>query len=454
VIVNTRKGLRLLALCAGSALLAISILAGPPKEFGGKKTLNPLARAAQTHGPLVGAVTDTSAKIFARTNKPATVAIETTTNPDVWPGVRSDSIQTAEESDDTAIVPITGLTAETKYYYRILVDGMPQQSAPYPSFRTFPPPGSFRDFTFIVISDTDHVPDGQDAPVYAKVDEEDPAFVIQIGDFDHSVPLTLDQMRRQHQDVRDGPYPSSIAFHEHIAPRFPFFHVWDDHDYGTNDSDKTFPGRADALKAFKEYYPVPDLPNPDAGIWHKFRYAQCEFFMLDLRSQRDPNASADGPDKSMLDGDNIPNGQKQWLKDSLVGSTARWKFIITSVPFNRTSKYARRDAWSGFGTERTEILDFLSQNAIGGVIFLSGDLHSGGGIDNGTYSGRPEMNVPHTNMVHGDTGALGQWSEGILSGEGEDRAGYGVIRVLRNPDRVVLETRGLDGVLRKTYEVD
>jgi alkaline phosphatase D len=133
------------------------------------------------------------------------------------------------------------------------------------------------------------------APVYQHIAAADPKFVLQIGDFDHRNPQTLTAMRDMHRDVR-GPY--SIAgedFLEQIASRFPVFHTWDDHDYGANNGDKYWLGRRDALQAFDEYYPTPERPNP-AGIWYKFSYANCEFFMLDVRSQRDADTDPDGPD--------------------------------------------------------------------------------------------------------------------------------------------------------------
>jgi hypothetical protein len=45
--------------------------------------------------------------------------------------------------------------------------------------------------------------------------------------------------------------------------------------------------------------------------------------MLDLRSQRSPDYAPDGSDHSMLDAQHISNGQKDWLKASLLASTAK-----------------------------------------------------------------------------------------------------------------------------------
>src|SRR5262245_7736801 len=91
------------------------------------------------------------------------------------------------------------------------------------------------------------------------------------------------------------------------------------------------------------------LPSPN-GIWHKFRYAQAEIFMPDLRSQRDPNSVSDGPNKSI-----IGTEQKTWMKESLLQSTANWKFIMSTVPFNPISKPS--DSWAVFQTEGTEIVN-------------------------------------------------------------------------------------------------
>ena len=116
-----------------------------------------------------------------------------------------------------------------------------------------------------------------------------------------------------------------------------------------------------------------------AGIWHRFTYGQAEFFMLDVRSQRDPATDPDGPGKSMLNGGGIPNGQKQWFLDGLAGSAATWKFVVCGVTFNPACKEG--EGWGAYATERQEVLDFIAQNEITGVIFITGDAHSGGAID-------------------------------------------------------------------------
>jgi alkaline phosphatase D len=414
------------------------------------------ALVSQTDGPLVGGVTDTSARIFARTNRSANVAVEYSKDVSLVSSIQTNTVTTSRRHDWTTIVHLEGLEPQTKYYYAVLVNGIRQQNAPYPSFTTFPMTGSSTNFSFTVLADLINLQNfpGHPAPVYAQVMKENPAFVLQIGDFDQRDPKTLEEMREMHREVRGGRKATASGddFSRYIAPRFPLFHIWDDHDYGNNNGDKNFYARAIALKAFKEYYPTPELANPSAGIWHKFSYGQAEFFMIDDRSQRDPNSDPDGPGKSLLDGDGIPSGQKEWLKEGLLNSSAAWKFIISGVAFNPTCKPL--DSWGAFKTERREILDYIRQNSIQGVIVISGDLHSGGGIDNGTNAGVPEITVPHTNMTgHNPTGPVGVWSKGVYRPkEGAD--GYALVTVLTNPDRVILRAKGVNGEFRKSLLIN
>jgi alkaline phosphatase D len=407
--------------------------------------------AAMTDGPLVGAVDAVSAKVFIRTDRKAPVAIEYSTSPALSDSSMTPSFKTVKANDFTAIVPILGLLPETTYYYRVLVGGEAQQRGIFPSFRTFAATGTAREFEFAVFGDLldARQQPAVGAPAYETAAQDFPEFVMQIGDFDHRSPAKIKKMRAMHREVR-GPLTAAGAdFQQHIASAFPLFHVWDDHDYGANNGDKTFRHKADALKAFREYYPLPDLPNP-AGIWHSFSYAQADFLMLDLRSQRDPVKEGNSPKKSMLDGDNITNGQKDWLKGKLASSTATWKFVISSVPFNPTVE--KKDGWSEYSDERNELLNFIQTLGITGVIFISADMHFGGAIDDGTNSGLPEMQIPHTNLDagHSDTTSRpGDWSEGIFTGD--NQPGYGLVHVAA--DHVTLEVKGSDGSVRSSLVI-
>jgi alkaline phosphatase D len=391
---------------------------------------------ALTDAPLIGAVTDTKAKVFIRADGAYTnIQVQWCTDStfagcvgNVSPPY-STSISSGR-SDQTALIAVSGLTPNTKYFHRILQNSIVQTTPPYPSFWTFPSPTlNATELRFAVVADLNTVSDAPALPAepYASIASIPastgplPSFVLQIGDMDHRDPNGLTQMRSMYRDVRGGTRQAGVDFARYIAPRFPVQHVWDNHDYtGDNRPDRTSSQRKSAIQAFKEYWPMPDsltpqYPNPMDGIWHMLTYGNMDVILLDLRAQRDPKNELPEARRSML-GDSPINGatqQKQWLKDRLRENPTRWKIVVSSVSFNRTVKTGASNApyasWGRYNTERQEIVDYIMNpaNGIKNVLVISGDMHSGGSIDDGTNTGSamyakgpPEASVPHTNIAH------------------------------------------------------
>ena len=232
-----------------------------------------------------------------------------------------------------------------------------------------------------------------------------------------------------------------------ILRKMPIMHQWDDHDAGLNNIDKTYPDWNLSQQVFQEYVPSYPLPSVTPGIWQKSSYAQVDCFVLDCRSQRDPEADPDDANKSMLDGNNLGGtGELQWLRDGLLASTARWKIVFTSVVINPTTKFP--DGWAGYQTEWNALRDFVSTSNIQGVVFISGDLHLGA-IDNGTNAGFAEMCVPQPNGVGGcPTNPPGTWSEGYYQG---DCKGFSLVTVSTDPDQLNLQVLDEFGSTRISY---
>ncbi len=67
--------------------------------------------------------------------------------------------------------------------------------------------------------------------------------------------------------------------------------------------------------------------------------------------------------------------QKQLLKDFLIGSTAKFKIVINEVPIQQLYVLPY-DRWEGYGAEREEILNYIRDNNIDNVVFLTADSHA------------------------------------------------------------------------------
>ncbi len=434
---------RRLALPLAVVLLVLGEAFAAPLAFG----------ESLTHGPVVGGVTDSSANVFVRASGIATVALRYGTDPNLTTYSVSSSFALSADSDFTKIIPLTGLAAEQTYYLNPVVNGVPRSAAPYPSFTTFPPSGSSRTFKFVVLSDFETVKNlTKTTTTFASAAAESPAFVFIGGDFDHRNPPTLDRKRVMFKDLYDPSTRYMSGFVPLILQKLPMIHQWDDHDAGSNNCDKTYPGWGLSQQVFEEYVPTYPLSAVKPGIWQRFSYAQLEGFVLDCRSQRDVADDPDDANKSMLDGNDLgPGGQLAWLENGLLASTARWKIIFTSVVTNTSTKL--NDGWAAYQTEWNALKSFITSNHIEGVVFVSGDLHLGA-IDNGTSAGFPEMCVAKANSetLAGScaTAAEGIWSEGYFE---NPCSGYGVVSIEENPDRLVLEAVDQSGNIQVSYAV-
>jgi alkaline phosphatase D len=398
------------------------------------------AAAVLAQVPLVGGVTDTSAVLVVRTSKPATVVVHY--------GVRvlastTAPVVTRSGDDDAAHIALGGLLPQTTYSFAVEIKNV-LDSRVF-TFTTFPSPTDERSFTFVAFADQDTP---RPAPAWAAGAAESPAFVVQLGDFSHSAvgpktrKLKIEDWWRFNLSSTAST-PAGRSFSSAIAGSFPFVHIWDDNDYG--DGDRTFKYRSIAMQAFGDDFPTYPLSSPSKGFWQRFRYAQAEVFVLDLRSARDPDKQRDSATKTMLG-----TTQKAWLLNALLTSTATWKFVVSSSVWNPHSKQS--DSWALYKHEQDEIVDFIRANSITGVIFMSGDIHSGGAIDNGTNSYFPEISVPNTNTLSSTCtggGGCGSWSEGFTVGPQYD--GYAAFYV--TPDSVTIEAKGTTGEIRHILTV-
>lgn len=427
------------------------LLAACQVPLAGSQTPNP---AHLTHGPLAGGVTDHSADIWVRTNERAEVQIEYSTD-SAMQNAQTGAPQTTDaDGDFTTIAKIPNLAPRTEYFYNVRVNDVPQFAAPYPRFETFASRGDTTPFRFVFLSDFRTVSRiTQQVDTFPHAAAEKPDFVILGGDFDHRNPDTLDAKREMFRDL----YTAANGmedFVKQVLPNLALVHFWDDHDYGDNNTDKTYPHKALSLQVLKEYFPL--YPIPAQGDWQSFSYGDADFFVLDARSQRDPPKGPNGPEKSMLDGDDLgAEGQLAWLLNGLKNSTATWKFIVSPVIFNPTTK--NRDGWGAYPDERAAILDFIRSNHIPGVIILSGDLHAGA-IDDGTNSGLPELVVPTANdgfdkrCLTEPTGNVGIWSVGHYGdASGAPCNGYAVVTV--EDSRVLLQVKDSQGATKLEYTV-
>lgn len=147
----------------------------------------------------------------------------------------------------------------------------------------------------------------------------------------------------------------------------PHVAIWDDHDFGPDNSDFSYAGRGWTHEMFLRYWPMPFSP-PAEGLYGKILQGDVDIFMLDGRTHRYPERWPDGADKALY-------GAKQmlWLKAALVASRAPFRIVVGGSQFlNRVS---RAESWVKHPAEQEDFLRFLEAAKVPGVFFMSGDRH-------------------------------------------------------------------------------
>jgi alkaline phosphatase D len=154
----------------------------------------------------------------------------------------------------------------------------------------------------------------------------------------------------------------------------PQFGIWDDHDYGPNDIGKNYILKETSREIWKKYWCNPSYGENGQGTYTMTTWGDADIFLTDDRWWRSADRMKDSvngfpnPEKELL-------GQQQmeWLKNSLLYSTATFKIIVLgSQVLNPVSPY---DKWHDFPAEYEDFMNFLKEYKINGVVFLTGDRH-------------------------------------------------------------------------------
>lgn len=150
----------------------------------------------------------------------------------------------------------------------------------------------------------------------------------------------------------------------------PQYAIWDDHDFGPNDSDGSFINKGLSKEVFDLFWANPKQNYPELnGITNQFEWSDCHFFLLDNRFERAPNKRKDAV-RTIL-GEN----QLKWLQDALISSPATFKFIALGGQFLNTAPVFENYSANGFEQERQALIDFIYLHQIKNVVFLTGDRH-------------------------------------------------------------------------------
>ena len=326
--------------------------------------------------------------------------------------------------DLTVHVKVGGLKPGTRYFYNFITAG--GTVGPGGFFRTAPLPDGRAPLKLAFSGDsdvfwTDH-PDPSTPPfaVLDRIRAEQPDLFVYLGDTIYSdseaggeIALTRSEKWAKYRDNRIGPTRRLLRTTSTWA-------IWDDHET-INDFDGAELINSDpdlmraGSKAFSDYWPVPNYwPLGSNRTYWKLDWGRkIDILFLDERSFRSQSADelTDNPCRNeegeldlapmmpeedraelgmepvdpacvehILEPDRTMLGARQlrWLKHRLQDDSSRWKLIVNQVPIVQLFVLPY-DRWEGYVAERTDLLQFIDDENINGVVFLTTDIHANAG---------------------------------------------------------------------------
>lgn len=316
--------------------------------------LNPDSSTGLSLGYVSGDVSSDSALVWLRAEAGSRVALHYGNEPGLTQFQTTSFRAVDAGADHSAIFSLDRLEPGSRYYYRAVVDG--RKPGPVASFVTAPRADDNSKVTFCFSGDTRQ--GYKPFTVMHAVRAQRPDFFLHLGDTIYAdrngAARTLPEFWDKYRINRDDAAAQSCFAETSV------YVMWDDHEV----EDDYLPGHPLApigRKAFLDYWPVRRPANDPEQIYRAVRWGRAvDLIILDTRQYR-------APDRSTM----LGRRQKDWFFDRLANSSATFKFVGTTVPMAGGGK----DRWDGYPAERDEILAFIHQKKISGVVFMSADLH-------------------------------------------------------------------------------
>ncbi|HEY4652123.1 MAG TPA: alkaline phosphatase D family protein, partial [Pontibacter sp.] len=326
-------------------------------------------------GPMVGYAEMREVKLWVQTKEPAKVKIRYWAKDE--PGK---TYTTGEVRTEAASAYATHLVADKvqpgrKYAYELYINNK-KVKRNYPlEFQTqelWQHRKDAPDFTFAIgscfyVNDTPYDRPGKpygstSFEILTSIYQKKPDFMLWIGDNTY--------LREPDWNTKTGihyryTHTRSVPELQPLLGSVHNYAIWDDHDYGPNNADRSFWEKNQTLEAFKTFWANPNYISEE-GITGTFQWNDVQFFLMDDRWFKSPNSRT--TDKAYL-------GEKQlnWLIDALHASSATFKVIC--VGGQVLNPAAVKENYSNHPEERQKLLDAIAQANIKGVIFMDGDRH-------------------------------------------------------------------------------
>jgi alkaline phosphatase D len=336
--------------------------------------------------------------------------------------VKTGTFSTDNAKDYTVKIDVTGLAANTTYYYAFTALGkrsMIGRTKTTPSVSA----ANLTDvLKFAVVSCANY--EGGYFSAYGRIaDRNDIDAVLHLGDYiyeyeegryrngQYNDPTR--QLKPSNEIITKADYRIRYSLYrldknlQRIHQQHPFITIWDDHESandsyenGAQNHQPSTEGNWQTRKNFArevyyEWLPIRGEPNTTT-LYRRIAYGKLmDLIMLDTRleGRQEPPTNFDDLDSINNPRRIMSKTQLTWLVEQLKDPSARWKVLGNQIIFSdvnvgfaasnprdislvRTAENGFIDNWESYPIQRNSIIDSLKKLKINNTIFLTGDSHS------------------------------------------------------------------------------
>ena len=330
-------------------------------------------------GPIIGAVTDSSANLLFLTDAYTTGFIKISNVPILLDG---GNINQDANSNNSMLINFKGIDTSNKVnlfkldfllpnttYHYLVSYGNSEKTG---SFKTFPKSNTTFNFTVTFGSCSENF---RDDSVFIEMQKHHPDVFLHLGDWtypDHAYYPGL-PTQNNHRFFVANPEQIKESFlirynlpnMKNLLSTTPVDYVFDDEDGIWDDFSKysycdlqlingktvmkeiPFPDslRDNLLTSYHTYFPGYVNREQPKEAYHSFVYGNTEVFFLDTRSTRSPNSEVFRQNKkgvwkfkASASHQILDSTQLNWLLNGLKNSKADWKIIVSGTSFNKDYK--------------------------------------------------------------------------------------------------------------------
>ncbi|MBX7245588.1 MAG: alkaline phosphatase family protein [Candidatus Sumerlaeaceae bacterium] len=328
-------------------------------------------------GPMLGYSEHREVLLWAQTKEAASVRFEYWETSAPQKRFSTETAKTEKDHGFTAKLIADQVVPGSEYDYEILINDK-KVERPYPlhfqtqkiwRYRGDPPDFKVAVGSCLFINDKPYDrpgrPYGGNPDILQAIHQKRPDAMLWLGDNIY--------LREADWNTRTGilyryTHMRSLEDLQPLLASTHHYAIWDDHDFGPNNADRSFWNKEATWQAFQDFWGNPCYGvNGQKGITSTFEWGDAQFFLMDNRYFRTPNY------RISEDGAFLGEEQLQWLIDALSSSQATFRIVaVGSTVLNPVDS---SDNYAAFPAERDRLLRLIRQENIPGVVFLSGDIH-------------------------------------------------------------------------------